>query len=312
MSTTVFPKFVAVGEALTDMIRTGPEDWQSKVGGAGWNVARVMSWLQVPSAFAGAISQDCFGQDLWNASVAAGLDMRFMQRYPHAPLLAIVHETRPPSYFFVGNDSADLHFDPEALPGGWMHEVQWVYFGGISLTRQPLASRLVDLAERLKQAGARIAYDPNYRVVMDERYDATLRKMARVADVIKISDEDLTGLFRIRDENAEDAAFATLRSFNPEAVFLYTRGGDGASIHVGDEAWAARPPKIEVVDTVGAGDASLGGLLVSMSKAPQAGWDTHLRSSIATGAGACLVAGAGLPGPEVIEQLAGQVTPTRL
>lgn len=309
MSNSVFPKFVAIGEALTDMIRTGPEDWQSKSGGAGWNVARVMSWLRVPSAFAGAISQDCFGQDIWNASVAAGLDMRFMQRNPHPPLLAIVHETRPPSYFFIGNDSADLHFDPEALPGGWMHEVEWAQFGGISLTRQPLASRIVDLAERLKQAGARIAYDPNFRIVMDERYDATLMKMARLADVIKISDEDLTGLFRTKDEHA---AFATLRSYNPSAVFLYTRGADGASVHVGDEAWTARPPKIEVVDTVGAGDASLGGLLVSMSKAPDAGWDQHLRSSVATAAGACLVAGGGLPGPDVIQELASRVSPERL
>lgn len=309
MTNQAFPQFVAIGEALTDMIRVAPEDWQSKVGGAGWNVSRVMSWLKVPSAFAGSVSQDCFGQDLWNASAAAGLDMRFMQRYDRAPLLAIVHETRPPSYFFIGNDSADLYFNPEVLPGGWMREVKWAYFGGISLTREPLASRLVDLAERLKQAGARIAYDPNYRVVMTERYDATLRKMTSLADVIKISDEDLTGLFRTKDEAG---AFETLRSFNPGAVYLYTRGAEGASLHFKDEAWTARPPKIEVVDTVGAGDASLGGLLVSLSQRPDVGWNEHLRASIATGAGACLVAGGGLPGEDVIKELAERVAPVRL
>lgn len=309
MSQTTFPEFVAIGEALTDMIRTGPETWQAKVGGAGWNVSRVMVWLGVSSAFAGAISQDNFGQDLWDASAAAGLDLRFLQRKPYAPLLAIVHETHPPQYYFIGNDSADLHFDPLALPGGWEHHAKWAYFGGISLAREPLTSRLLDQAERLKQGGVRIAYDPNFRVLMDERYDATLHRMACIADVIKISDEDLVGLFRTKDEQA---AFARLREHNPSAVYLYTRGADGASIHVGNEAWKARPPKIEVVDTVGAGDASLGGLLVSMSRNPNAGWDTHLRASIATGAGACLVAGGGLPGAEVIAELATRVVPERL
>lgn len=303
-----FPRFVSTGDALTDMIRTSADTWQGKTGGAGWNVSRVMVWLGVPSAFAGAVSQDCFGQDLWDASVAAGLDTRFLQRNAHDPLLAIVHETRPVKYFFIGNDSADLHFDPSALPDGWMKEVEWAYFGGISLTREPLASMLVELAGQLKQAGARIAYDPNFRVTMTERYDPVLEKMAALADVIKISDEDLVGLFRTEDH---DAAFAKLQSFNPKAVFLYTRGAEGASIHAGSEAWQARPPVIEVVDAVGAGDASLGGLLVSMSQNSHAGWDTHLRASVATGAAACLVAGAGLPAASVISELASKVQPVK-
>lgn len=308
MSTT-FPEFVVAGEALTDMIRVAPESWQSKTGGAGWNVARVMSWLGMSSAFAGGISTDCFGQDLWDASVAAGLDMRFMQRYDNPPLLAIVHSTRPVKYFFIGNDSADLHFDPAALPAGWMQHVKWAHFGGISLTREPLASRLVALAEQLKKAGARIAYDPNFRVTMTEQYDTTLEKMASIADVIKISDEDLVGLFRTPDQ---DAAFAKLRSYNPGAVYLYTSGAEGASLHVGNEAWKARPPKIDVIDSVGAGDASFGGLLISLTKNPDAGLDVHLRASIGAGSAACLVAGAGLPAADVIASLTAQVVPEKI
>ena len=92
------------------------------------------------------------------------LDLRFLQRYDKSPLLAIVHETQPPKYFFVGDDSADLHFDVSTLPTGWEREVRWAHFGGISLARSPLAERLVALAERLKAGGVRISYDPNYRV----------------------------------------------------------------------------------------------------------------------------------------------------
>ena len=296
--TAPLPVFVAAGEALTDLIRTGPESWDSKVGGATWNVARVVAKLGLPSAFAGAISQDCFGDALWQASEAAGLDMRFMQRYAASPLLAIVHELHPPKYFFVGDNSADLHFDASALPAGWMQAVKWAHFCGISLAREPLAGRLVALAEQLKAAGARISYDPNYRAVMDERYDVTLRKMAALADLIKVSDEDLLGLFRTDDQTA---AFAQLRAMNPSAAVLYTRGADGASLYYGDEVWHAKPPKIEVVDTVGAGDASAGGMIYSLATMPERGWGEHLRFAVAAGAAACLAAGANPPGLGVIE-----------
>lgn len=302
---TQFPHFVSAGEALTDLIRTGPETWTSKVGGATWNVARVMAKLGVPSAFAGAISRDCFGDALWAASEVAGLDLRFLQRPDKSPLLAIVHETQPPKYFFVGDDSADLHFDASLLPVGWQQQVQWVHFCGISLAREPLAGRLVELAGELKAAGVRISYDPNFRVLMDERYDATLKRMTALADVVKVSDEDLAGLFRTDDI---DRAFDTLRSWNPAAAYLYTRGADGASMHVGDAVWRARPPRIEVVDSVGAGDASIGGLLYSLMNWPERSWDQHLRFGVAAGAGACLAAGATPPDVATVEGLYERTT----
>jgi fructokinase len=100
------------------MLRTGADEWSSQTGGSTWNVARVMARLGVPSAFAGAISLDVFGDA--QATDAAGLDLRFLQRRAKSPLLAIVHELHPPTYFFIGDDSADLHFDAAQLPAGWM------------------------------------------------------------------------------------------------------------------------------------------------------------------------------------------------
>lgn len=299
-----FPLFVSFGEALTDLIRRDGNTWTSVPGGAPWNVARVMACFGVSSAFGGAISRDCFGDVLWRESEQAGLDLRFLQRPDKSPLLAIVHETHPPTYFFVGDDSADLHFDVSALPAGWENTVRWAHFGGISLAREPLAGRLVSLAERLHERGVRISYDPNFRAVMDECYDPVLRRMMAVADLVKVSEEDLRGLFRTDNE---EGAFARLRAMNPDAPVLYTRGGEGAALHVGERAWRAVPPKIEVVDTVGAGDCSLAGLLGSRLHHPERGWDAHLRASVAAGTGACLAAGATPPADELVEHLAAQV-----
>lgn len=299
-----FPQFISFGEALIDLIRKDGSTWVSVPGGAPWNVARVMACFGVRSAFGGAISRDCFGDMLWQASEQSGLDMRFVQRPAKSPLLAIVHETHPPKYFFVGDDSADLHFDVAALPAGWDGAVRWANFGCISLARQPLAGRLVDLAERLHAQGVRISYDPNFRAVMDEGYDPVLKRMMAIADLVKVSEEDLRGLFRTADE---DGAFEHLRAMNPEAPILYTRGGKGAALHAGRKVWRAVPPEISVVDTVGAGDCSLAGLLSSQMRHPERGWGAHLRASVAAGTGACLSAGATPPSMELLEKLAGEV-----
>ncbi|RFP20400.1 carbohydrate kinase [Duganella sp. BJB488] len=297
-----FPLFVAAGEALTDMIVQDParQHWLSQVGGSTWNVARTMARLDVPTAFAGAISRDVFGDALWQASEAARLDLRFIQRHDKSPLLAIVHRTDPPAYFFVGDDSADLQFDAAALPQDWRAHCKWVHFGGISLARRPLADKLVALAEQLKQDGVRISYDPNYRLLMDQRYDATLRRMTELADVIKVSEEDLEGLFRTADI---DGAFATLRSWNTAATYLYTKGSAGASLHIGDETWHMPAPPITVVDTVGAGDASIAALAWSMMHRPQQQPLQHLGFAVAAGAAACLAPGASPPSLAQIEAL---------
>jgi len=299
---TAFPLFVAAGEALTDMVvQDGAQQhWHSLTGGSTWNVARTMAALDVPTAFAGAISKDVFGDALWRASEAARLDLRFLQRYAKSPLLAIVHRTDPPAYFFIGDDAADLHFDAAQLPQGWRGHCKWVHFGGISLAREPLAGKLVALAEQLKHEGGRISYDPNYRMLMDERYDTTLRRMTALADVIKVSEEDLAGLFRTDDIAG---AFDTLRSWNPAATYLYTKGADGASLHIGDQSWSQPAPRIAVVDTVGAGDASIAALAWSMMHRIDAPPLQHLQFSVAAGAAACLGPGASPPSIQVVESL---------
>ncbi|MGZ3184171.1 MAG: carbohydrate kinase family protein [Telluria sp.] len=303
------PVMLCAGEALTDLIHQGGEQWISRVGGSVWNVARALAALGEPTAFAGAISQDRFGTALWDASAEVGLDLRLLQRVERAPLLAVVEQGEPPRYFFIGDDSADLHFDPAALPPGWDSALRWAHFGGISLAREPLASRLVALAERLKAQGVAISFDPNFRNVMGPAYAPVLRQMAALADVIKVSDDDLRGLF---PDLALDDALDALRALQPAALVLFTRGGAGASLFRGSERCDARAPRVDVIDTVGAGDASIAGLLHSLARHPGRTLQAHLHAALAAGSAACLQSGATPPAPATLhalfEQLQGEVT----
>jgi len=110
----------------------------------------------------------------------------------------------------------------------------------------------------------------------------------------------LEGLFRTKDV---ESAFNTLRSWNPSATYLYTKGGAGASLHIGDAAWSLPAPKIEVVDTVGAGDASIAALAWSMMHREHQQPLQHLRFCVAAGAAACLAPGASPPALADIERL---------
>lgn len=294
------PRFVSAGEALTDLIRQENGYWLARAGGAPWNVARVMAGFGIPSAFAGSVSRDNFGDEIAALSREGGLDMRFLQQHDKPSLLAIVHETSPPRYYFIGADSADLAFDPSVLPRDWIRSVEWVHCGGISLAREPLCSRLIGLLEDAKAAGARVSFDPNFRNLMTPAYDTTLARVARLADVIKVSDEDLRGLFRSRDP---ESALAQLKALNPQAVILLTLGAVGAELHADGQLLHQASPSVEIADSVGAGDASIGGLLYSLMNRPGAGWPAHLRRAVAAGTAACLQPGAMPPALAVVEEV---------
>lgn len=282
-------RFVVFGEALTDLIREEGAYWRAVAGGSCWNVARVGARLGVPTGFAGAYSRDVFGEELARLTAAAGLDARYTQQYDRSPFLAIVAAKSPPSYFFVGDDSADLHFDPAHLPQDWLDAAEIVHFGSISLVREPLASRLIGIARQVKAAGKRICFDPNHRNLMDDSYQATLRTMAGLADYIKISDEDLGKLF---PGQTEQQALSTLRGWAPTADILYTCGGNGISLFSPTGAVERPVFKVEVLDTVGAGDASMGGWMTSVLTRPDATPADHLAFAAATAAIACTQHGA--------------------
>ena len=140
----------------------------------------------------------------------------------HGRLLAIVHETRPPAYFFIGEASADLAFDPARLPAGWTDHVKWAHFGCISLVREPLAGTLAALAADLHARGVKISFDPNVRNLMTAAFQPTLEKMAALADLIKVSDEDLRHLF---GGDGPDA-IAAVRAEPARGRARHARGGD--------------------------------------------------------------------------------------
>lgn len=282
------PVFVSFGEALTDLLRTGDNTWTNVPGGSPWNLARTAAGLGIPTGFAGAISNDMFGDQIYAASRAAGLHLDFIQRHDRAPLIAVVQRTEPPDYFFIGNGTADLSFEVEKLPKGWDTHVQLAHFGSISLARPPLADKLFYVASELKGRGVRISYDPNVRYLMGPEYIEMFRHFCHIADLIKVSNDDLHHLYK--GDLAE--GIAEILALNKQAMVLFTEGERGATLYRGNEHWSAQPPKVKVVDSVGAGDSANAALLYSLLYHPERSEPDHLRFSVAAGAATCTKRGA--------------------
>lgn len=302
--TQTLPRLVVFGEALTDFIHDGSQRWTSIAGGSCWNVARVGARLGLPTAFAGTVSQDVFGDELMQRSAEAGLDLRFMHQVDRPPLLAMVVSKHPPSYFFIGENSADLAFDPARLPAGWLDAVDTVHLGSLGVAREPLAARLIALAEQARAAGKRISFDPNFRAPMAHpSYRATLRRMVELADYIKVSDEDLAALL---PEFDAAGALAQLRAWAPQAAVLVTRGAAGMELFHGERHVFQPAFRVEIVDTVGCGDACVGGWMTSLLLRPDAPDQEHLRFAAACAALSGTRAGPyAASGAEVAALLAG-------
>ena len=295
------PRYVVFGEALTDMIRQDDGTWRSLPGGSCWNVARVGATLGVPTGYAGAVSMDAFGDEIAEASMQAGLDERFLQRVEAPPFIAMVTSRHPPRYVFLGENSADLHFRPELLPDGWLEAADVIHVGSLALARGPLARRLVEQALMARQAGKRIAFDPNFRNAMrDATYRPTFELIAGLASHIKVSDEDLEGLF---PGLAQRDALAALRALAPDAEILFTRGADGLSLIRGDEVLDAPARRVDVVDTVGCGDAAMAGWITGLLLHPEMRASCQLARIAAVAATAAMHAGPYAPTAQEVELL---------
>lgn len=295
------PHVVVFGEALTDIVQGEPGQWQGYPGGAPWNVARGLSRLGVSSAFAGAISSDGLGDELARESAAAGLPEAFIQRVDADPLVAIVPSKFPPRYFFAGE--ADLRFEPAKLPKGWLEAAQLCHFSCISLAREPLGGVLLEQARQARAAGKRISYDPNWRNLMGRHYrDQVFPELVSLADEIKLSDEDLRQIYPGLNE---EQALQALRELNPAALILFTRGEHGLALYTTDARYEQPAIKVEVVDTVGAGDASMAGWLASKFVGIE-DYQQRLRFAAACASASCSHAGAYAAPMEEVQRLLAQ------
>ncbi|SLN57024.1 2-dehydro-3-deoxygluconokinase [Pseudoruegeria aquimaris] len=259
---------VCCGEALIDMLpraaTSGEEAFAPFAGGAVFNTAIALARLGEPTAFVTGLSTDLFGARLEATLEASGVDHSRCVRSARPTTLAFVTLTDGQAqYAFYDENTAGRMFAVEDMPAapeaGRPH-----FFGGISLVSEPCGSAYEALMAQVAP-GALTMIDPNIRpgFITDEAaYRARIGRMTAMADIVKLSDEDLHWL----EGPGEIAPLARGLLARGAKLVCITEGAKGARAFWGEETAFVAATPVTVVDTVGAGDTFNAGVLAGLAQ----------------------------------------------
>jgi fructokinase len=267
---------VCFGDLLIDFVPTvtgtGLADAPAFVkapGGAAANVAVGLARLGAASAFMGKVGDDPFGRFLAATLQAEGVDvgaLRFEPRARTALAFVSLRADGEREFLFYRHPSADMLFTPEEVDAEAIRAARIFHFDSISLAAaQPRATALH--AAALAQAeGLLISYDVNLRLPLWPDPAAAqegIRQGLARAHIVKLSDDELDFLTATRNPDAIHKLWHGNLKFA-----VLTMGGDGCILFT--EAGQRHVPSIPVtpVDTTGAGDGFVAGLLAGLLAHP--------------------------------------------
>ncbi len=244
------------GEVLIDILPTGPV-----VGGGPANTAKALARLGHDVHFIDGISNDAYGQSARAELIRDGvnLDLALTSDKPTCTATVSLDAKGSASYEFLIDGTATFDFHSSWLPDPYRYQPQVLHIGTLVTVIEPGASALYDWAMQVAEL-APIVFDPNIRPsVQPDRdlYEAAVEKWAALSAVIKVSDDDLAWLFP--NQSIDDVANRWIN----DGVFLVvvTRGANGLVGYTADGRVEVPGVKVDVIDTVGAGD-TVGAIVV--------------------------------------------------
>jgi fructokinase len=271
---------LVIGEALIDLIenRYQAGSFNAIVGGANANVSIALARRGTKQQFLARLSSDGFGKLIREKLVAnhVGLDYAVDTKEQTTMVTVSIDSNGVPSYSFYVNGTADWGWTPQELPTDAdlenMHATA-IQFGCLTMAMGPGNLVIEDWArEHYKQNSVTISHDINMRPALGfERNHERLRveRINDISHVIKASDEDIHWLYDMTEGEDVDKVVWKWIGDSGRHVFI-TRGGDGVSVYrlAADGSktrFDVESRKINVVDTVGAGDTFCANLLGQLS-----------------------------------------------
>ena len=254
------------GEALIDMLpRTttlGEPAFAPYVGGAVFNTAIALGRLGAPAGFFSGLSSDLFGGQFREALGASKVSSTYAHTSPRPTTLAFVRLTNgQATYTFYDENTAGRMLTTEDLPELGA-EIEAMLFGAISLISDPAGAAYEEFMKREHQRRV-MMLDPNIRpnFIPDKaRHLRRIRSMMAMADIVKLSDEDLHWF---GEAGSHEDVIRNWLDRGPKLIVV-THGSEGAVGYSREHKVTVMPQKVEVVDTVGAGDTFNAGILASL------------------------------------------------
>ncbi len=280
---------LVIGEALIDLIenRYQAGAFNAIVGGANANVSIALARRGTPQQFLARLSNDRFGKIIRERLETNGVGLDHAVEASELTTLAVVSidSQGVPSYAFYVNGTADWGWVPAELPTDVQLEnlhAKAIQFGCLTMAMAPGNAVIEDWARaHFNQQSVTISHDINMRPALGfdrETERVRVERVNEISHVIKASDEDIEWLYNLDsadrgtagriDEIAQQWVAGTSR------IVFVTRGGSGVSVYRdGGVRFDVPSRKINVVDTVGAGDTFCANLLGQLYDADALGTD---------------------------------------
>jgi fructokinase len=248
------------GEALIDLIPRG-EQKIAIVGGGPANTAKALARLGFDSYFIDGISTDGFGGMIKDQLLHDGVNLKYAHYSDKQTCTADVSLDKAgvASYIFTIDGTATFDFTNNWLPDPATIEPAVLQIGTLATIVQPAADVLLEWARRVSKV-APVVFDPNVRSSVQPdrpKYQEAIAKWAAISAVIKVSEDDLSWLYPEQDQ----IAIAEEWIKGGSTLVIITKGSYGIIGVTKDDVVSVPGVKIDVVDTVGAGD-TVGAIVV--------------------------------------------------
>lgn len=271
--TTMDSLVVCFGEMLIDFVPSvsgvslaEAPAFQKAPGGAPANVAVGISRLGGSSAFIGKVGDDEFGHmlaDILKKNKVNNSGMRFDQNARTALAFVTLRSDGEREFMFFRNPSADMLLHESELDVNLIKQASIFHYGSISLIDEPCKSTHLAAMNIAKKSGSILSYDVNLRLPLWPSENAAREGIMSIwnqADVIKVSEDEITFLTGGDDPYDDNVVLSKL--FHPDLkLLLVSEGPDGCRYYTQDFKGRVPGVKVKPVDTTGAGDAFVGGIL---------------------------------------------------
>ncbi|WFB46324.1 aminoimidazole riboside kinase [Vibrio coralliilyticus] len=254
------------GDAVVDLIPDSESSYLKCPGGAPANVAVAIARLGGDAAFIGRVGQDPLGRFMQQTLKQEQVDTQMMildEAQRTSTVIVDLDDSGERSFTFMVKPSADQFLETSDLPT--FTQGQWLHVCSIALANEPSRSSTLEAMRQIKAAGGYVSFDPNLREEVwanPEELKPVVREAITLADVVKFSDDEL--LFLTGSDTLEQGVEA-LEPFKNKLV-LITQGAKGALVLFEKTQQLIASQAVSPVDTTGAGDAFVGGLLAKLSQ----------------------------------------------
>lgn len=259
-------KVWVLGDAVVDLLPENEGCLRKCPGGAPANVAVGVARLGGNSGFIGRVGDDPFGHFMLMTLKQEKVDIAYMSLDSEQRTSTVVvdlNEQGERTFTFMVRPSADLFLQHGDLPT--FSAEQWLHVCSIALSAEPSRSTTFAAIDKIKQAGGYLSFDPNIRADLwsnEQELHENLDRALTLANVVKLSEEEL--FFISGQDDLLEGMTQLVQRFQPE-LLLVTRGKEGVLVAFRGQIihYPARPTIC--IDTTGAGDAFVAGLLFSLA-----------------------------------------------